>query len=55
VPHFENGAVQAVPADQDFGKDGSGPMTLGEKKERPVGRKWVYVFNRRNAKKLIPV
>lgn len=29
-------------------------MTLLERKGGSVGRKWVYIFNRRNGKKLIP-
>ena len=34
---------------------GSEAMTLSEKKLCSVGRKRVYIFNRREVKKLIPV
>jgi hypothetical protein len=30
-------------------------MTLLERKGRSVGRKWMYIFDRRNGKKSIPV
>ena len=40
---------------EDFRKDGSGPMTLLERKGGSVGGKWLYSFNRQNGKKLIPV
>jgi hypothetical protein len=36
-------------------RGGSEPMTLSEITLRSVGRKWVYIFDRRKAKKLIPV
>ena len=39
---------------EDFWKGGSEPMTLSEIPLCSVGRKWVYIFNRRRAKKLIP-
>ena len=44
----------AITGFEDFWKDGSEPMTPSEKKLCSVGRKWVYIFNRRKAKKLIP-
>src|SRR5512134_888401 len=37
-----------------FGKGGSEVMALSEKKSYSVGRKWVYILNRRKAKKEIP-
>jgi hypothetical protein len=39
----------------DFWKGGSEPMSLSKKTLCPVGRKWMYISNRRRAKKLIPV
>jgi hypothetical protein len=40
---------------QDFWTSGSQQMNLSEEKLCSVGRKWVYIFNRWKAKKLIPV
>jgi hypothetical protein len=40
---------------EDFSKGGAGPMTHSEKKLSLVARKWIYSFNCRKAKKLIPV
>jgi len=44
----------AIAGLEDFWKGGSEPITLAEKKLRSVGRKWVYLFNRAKARKLIP-
>ena len=38
---------------EGFGKAGSEPMDLSEKKSCSVGSEWVYIFNRRKAKKEI--
>jgi len=38
---------------EGFGKAGSKPMDLSEKKLCSVGSEWVYIFNRRKAKKEI--
>jgi len=40
---------------EGFGEGGSEPVALSEKKSYSGGGKWVYVFNRRRVKTLIPV
>jgi hypothetical protein len=44
-----------TPSIEDFWKGGSEPMTISEKTLCSVGRKWVYIFDWRKPKKLIPI
>ena len=39
----------------EFQRGGSEPMALSEKQSCSVGRRWMYSFNHRKAKKEIPV